>query len=94
MAITEDKSAFFDSSGFAVAVTIAGVDSTIFGHFAREYVDIGNLAGYRPVLTCATADIDDAFVGAAVSVAGETGVFSIIQKVKIDSIESKLILEV
>jgi len=92
--MTEDATDFFSAENeFISAATITGISGTVYGYYDREYVDIAEIAGYRPVLTCSTADVSGVGRGANVVVSGESGTFIVAQNVKVDSIESKLILD-
>ena len=63
-----DLAAFFDADAFAVIATVKGVPVT--GIFYREYVEVQNIAGERPVLVCRTADVAVAAQYDAVVVSG------------------------
>lgn len=92
MAFTEDATIYYNSDCPDHA-TIAGVSNTVYGFLDRVEVDYGDLSGMRPVFSCSTAAVSDVEIGASVSISTETATFRVVQNVKVDRIDSKLILE-
>jgi hypothetical protein len=64
----EDLAPFFDTAGFATAVTIDG--ASVNAIFDNAYIEAGGLGvvGLQPILTCLSSDVDDVDIGAGVVV--------------------------
>jgi len=65
-----DLTTFFSTDEFAVEVTFA--DGTVDAIYDHEYVETMDVAGTRPVIMAATADVSDKALGAAVTIDGES----------------------
>ena len=57
MPMTEDATAFFQTTEFAIAATF-DTSTTVNGIFDSEYIDFNEqVATQRPIFTCALADV-------------------------------------
>jgi len=59
---TEDMTAFFNASEFAVAATYNG-STTIYGNFNAPYAAALDVAGTNPTFECAASDVPASGVG-------------------------------
>jgi hypothetical protein len=71
VAFTEPLAAFFDTDGFAVSATLAGVSVT--GIFDNEYYEpMGEVQGASPVFTLPTASASTAAHGQSLVIGATT----------------------
>jgi hypothetical protein len=68
MPFAEDLAPFFDTAGFATAVSIDG--ASVNAIFDNAYIEAGGLGvvGLQPILTCRSSDVAAVEVGDAVVV--------------------------
>lgn len=70
MAFTEDLTAFFDTSDFAITATVGG--SSVNGILDSEFVEVGDVEAARPVFMCASSDVPSVTHGTTVVASGTT----------------------